>query len=94
MRPQAASLIASLNIGLFLPVVYANGAACHVGWIVLGVIIGFTCYLATSFIMSRLIVTYAPKTFAAKQLFSLGYYAAILFAYLLVLLMVKLVAKH
>jgi len=94
MRPQIASLIASLNIGLFLSVVYANGAACQVGWIVLGVIIGFACYLATLFIMSRLIVTYAPKTFAAKQMFSLGYYAALPLAYFVVLLMVKLVAKH
>jgi uncharacterized membrane protein (DUF485 family) len=94
MRPQIASLIASLNIGLILPVMYANGAACHVGWISLGVVIGFGCYLATSFVLSRLIVTHAPKTFAAKQIFSLGYYAALPLAYVLVLLMVKFVAKR
>jgi hypothetical protein len=94
MRPQIASLIMSLNIGLILPVMYANGAACHLGWILLGVAIGFACYLATSLIMSRLSVAHTPKTFIGKQMFSMGYFASLPLAYFLVLLMVKIVTKR
>lgn len=39
MQPQIAAFIVSLNIGLFLPVMYANGAACYPGWILFGPII-------------------------------------------------------
>jgi hypothetical protein len=94
MRLQIVSLVASLNIGLFLPVMYANGAACHLVYILSGCGIGFSCFLSISLLMSRLNVPFAPKTFAAKQVFSLGYLVAPALAYSLVLLMVKTVSKH
>jgi len=73
---------------------YANGVACHPGWIVFAVAIGLSCYFLILFLMSRLGVTFSLKSFVAKQLFSLGYYVAPLLTYFLVLLMVKMVARH
>jgi hypothetical protein len=94
MKSQIASFIGSLGIGLCLPVVYANGAICHLNWILLGSGIGLLCFLLISFSMFRLSIAVSPKTFAAKQVFSLGYYVAPLLAYFLVLLMAKMVASH
>jgi hypothetical protein len=92
MRPQIAALIACLNIGLCLPVFYANGVACSPRWMVSGLFIGAACYFLISFFMSRLSVTLSPKSFVAKQVFSLGYFVAPLLTYFLVFWMVKLVS--
>ena len=89
MRPSIASLVGSLCIGLCLPVFYANGQASHPGWIIFGLLIGAGSYFLVSFLMSRLGAAWIPRSFVAKQLFSLGYYAAPLLAYLLVLWMLK-----
>jgi hypothetical protein len=94
MRTPLTSLILCVNIGLCLPVFYGNGEACHLVWIVSGCIIGISCYFLISFFMSKLIVQFSPKTFLAKQLFSLGYFVAPLLAYLLILLLVKTMVKH
>jgi hypothetical protein len=89
MRPQIAALIFCLNIGLCLPVFYADGVACRPGWIMLGGFIGVACYFAISFFMSRLSVALIPKSFFAKQVFSLGYFVAPLLTCFLVLWLVK-----
>jgi hypothetical protein len=94
MRPSIASLVGSLCIGLCLPVFYANGAASHPSWMFFGLIIGAGCYFLISFLMSRLGAVFSPRSIAAKQLFSLGYYAAPLLTYLLVLWMLKSAARH
>ena len=60
MKPQIASLIACVNIGLFLPAVYANGVAYHPKWVVLAVVIGLSCHFLISFLMSKLSVTLEP----------------------------------
>jgi hypothetical protein len=94
MRTPLASLIICVNIGLCLPVFYGNGEACHLAWIVSGLIIALACYFLISFFISKLIVQFSPKTFLPKQLLSLGYFVAPLLAYLLVLLMVKTTVRH
>ena len=94
MRPQIAALIMSLNIGLFMPVFYVQVAKSYVGLVIFGLVIGAGCYFLVSFAMSRLGTALSPRSFAAKQLFSLGYYVAPLLAYLLLVLFLKPSGRH
>jgi len=94
MRPQLAALIMSLNIGLFLPVFYVQVATSYLGLMIFGLAIGAGCYFLVSFAMSRLGTALSPRSFAAKQLFSLGYFIAPLLAYLLLILFLKPSVRH
>jgi hypothetical protein len=76
MRQSIRPLIASLSVGLILPVIHANGVVCQPIWVIFGLLIGLTCYFGVSFLMSRLAIALAPKSFIAKQLFSMGYFVA------------------
>jgi hypothetical protein len=92
MPSQIAALIVCLNIGLCLPVFYANGVACRPGWIAAGGFIGAACYFAIWIFMSRLSVALSPKSFVAKRVFSLGYFVAPLLTYFIVLWLIKSVS--
>jgi hypothetical protein len=94
MRTELVSVIACLNIGLCLTVFYANGEACHPGWITSTLIVAMLCYFLISFLMSKLIAKFNPKSFVQKQFFSLGYFVAPLWAYFSDLLIVKMAVKH
>jgi hypothetical protein len=89
MPSQIAALIICLNIGLFLPVFYANGVAYSPRWMASGLFIGAASYFLISFFMQRLSARLRPKSFGAKQVFSLGYFVAPLLTWFLVLWMVK-----
>ncbi|HSY09491.1 MAG TPA: hypothetical protein VK840_01115 [Candidatus Dormibacteraeota bacterium] len=89
-----ASFIGCLNIGWALPLLYANGVAWHFPWIVLGIIISMACYFIVVFLMSRFDAAVGIQNPFVKALFSLGYWIAVGLAFLLVLLMVKIVARH
>jgi hypothetical protein len=93
MRPSIATFIGCINIGWALPLFYANGVAWHFPWIASGIIISMLCYFAVAFSMSRLDTAIRIQNPFGKSLLSLGYWVAVIVAYLLVLLMVKLVAR-
>ena len=92
MPSQIVAFIVCLNIGLCLPVFYANGVACSPRWMASGLFIGAACYFSISFFMSRLNAAFSPKSFVAKQVFPLGYFVAPLLTYFLVLWMIRSVS--
>jgi hypothetical protein len=94
MGPRIATFIGCLNIGWALPLFYADGVAWHFPWIVTGIIISMSCYFAVVFLMSKLDAAVGIQNPFSKAVLSLGYWIAVGLAYLLVLLMVKIVAKH
>jgi hypothetical protein len=94
MKPSMASFIGCLNIGWALPLFYANGVAWHFPWILTGIIISMMCYFLIVFLMSRLDAAVSVQNPFSKTVLSLGYWIAVVLAFLFVLLMVKIVARH
>jgi uncharacterized membrane protein len=94
MRPSIASFIGCANIGWALPLFYANGVAWHFPWIASGIIISMICYFAIAFFMARMEPTNGIQNPFGKAVLSMGYWVAVVLAFLLVFLMVKLVARH
>jgi hypothetical protein len=94
MRPSIASFIGCANIGWALPLFYANGVAWHFPWIASGILISMICYIAVAFSMSKLEALVQIQNPFGKAFLSLGYWVAVVVAYLLVLWMVKIVARH
>ena len=94
MCESIGTLIVTLNIGLILPVLYANGAACHVGWMVFGLLLGVGIYFLVSRAMFRWYEILKPQSFVAKQLFSFGFIVSPLLTFCLFLLILKTFVKH
>jgi hypothetical protein len=94
MRPSFVSFIACLNIGWGLPLFYADGIAWHFSWIASGIIISLICYFAIALMMRRIEAEISIQNQYGNPGLSIGYFVAPILSYLLVLLMVKLVAKH
>jgi hypothetical protein len=84
----------SLFIGLCLPVFYANGAACHLGWMVFGLLLGAGIYFLVSKTVLRWNELLKPQSFVAKHLFSFGFFASPLLTYFLFLWILKTFVKH
>ena len=94
MRPSIASFIGCLNIGWALPLFYADGVAWHFPWIASGIIISLICYFGIALLMTRVEAASGVRNPFGKAVLSMGYWVAVVLAYFLVLLLVKMVARH
>jgi hypothetical protein len=83
-----------VNIGLGLPLMYANGVAWHLPWIVVAVVIALACHFAGVYLMSRVVKVYGHHDRIRIALLSVGYWIAPVVAFLLVFLMVNLIARN
>jgi H+/Cl- antiporter ClcA len=94
MRSSLVSFIVCVNISLGLPLMYANGVAWHLPWIVVAVVIALVCHFAGVYFMSRLVSVHGHQDRMRIALLSAGYLIGPIVAFLLVSLMVRLVAKY
>ena len=86
---SARALVASIGAGMLVPAKHVQVASACYPWILLGVMIALGCCIGVSFVMSKLDDKLKPRTFLARQCFSLGCWTAPVLTYFVVLWIVK-----